>query len=224
MNRITLRSALLVVALAAAGCGGGDDVASEAETTASTTTEVEAESTTTTAEATTTEAETTTTVESTTTEASTTTTEQAEPAVEIPDPPPAGTGVLTVGDSEFAFTIETCNTEPAPAPVGDSILVFEIRGSTVAEGQAAEARLLRIAPGSGGPGNDSFGWGYATDPNDFESVVAEGSVFGIGEHIVVEQTDAGLTFYGPPTPFEWTEGISVISDADPGMGSIIATC
>ena len=223
MNRTTLRSALLVLALTAAACGSGDDVASDADadTTASTAGESEAETTTTTAAATTTEAETTTTVESTTTEAPTTTT---EPAVEIPDPPPAGTGVLTVGESEFAFTIETCNTEPAPAPIGDSILVFEIRGSTVAEGQAAEARLLRIAPGSGGPANDSFGWGYATDPNNFETLVAEGSAFGIGEHIVVEQTDAGLTFYGPPTPFERTEGISVIDDAEPGMGSIIATC
>lgn len=225
MHRSTWRTALVATALVVASCGGSDDgKASPSDAEAAATESVEATDgadTTTTEEPTTTE-EATTTEATTTTQAETTTTAQAAPA--IPDPPPAGTGILTVDGVEFPFTIEVCNLDPAPAPVGDSILVFEVRGSTTAEGQSAEARLLRIAPLGGSPGNDSFGWGYATDPNDFESLVSVGSPFGIGEHIIVERTDAGLTFYGPPTPFERTEGISVVEDVDPGLGSIIATC
>ncbi len=221
MKRKTLRSALVMFALIAASCGSSDGDAATASSAGEATVSTAAEATTTTAEQTTTDAPATTEAITTTTVAETTTT--AAPAPVIPDPPPAGTGVLTVDGEEFPFTIETCNTEPALAPVGDSIIVFEVRGSTVAEGQPAEARLFRIAPASGAA-NDSFGWGYATDRDDFETLRSEGSPFGLQNHIIVEQTDAGTTFYGPPTQFERTEGISIIDDVDPGLGSIIATC
>lgn len=222
MKSRTLSIALVVCALAASSCSGSDETSSEDATddTAATT---EAESTTTAAPTTaptTTVEETSTTEQETTTTVEETTTTTAAP---IPEAPPAGTGILTVGDEEFPFTVETCNTEPAPGPSAGSIVLFEVRGPTTVEGQIGEARLFRLTVGNGTP-NDSFGWGYTTDTSDFEALRSEGSVFGLSDHIVVEQTDAGTVFYGPPTPFERTEGISVVDDVDPGMGSIIATC
>lgn len=218
---------MLAFALAIAACGGeGGSAADESSAAedptsdAATATTAAATAQTTTAAPTTTEPPTTTEAPATTAVEETTTT--TEPPPTIPNPPPAGTGVLTVDGEEFPFTVETCSTEPVP--FGSSILMFEVRGATTAEGQAAEARLFRLAPASGGAPNDSFGWGYATDPDDFESVVSVGSPFGIGAHILVTETEAGTTFYGPPIPFERTEGISVVDDVDPGVGSIIATC
>lgn len=221
MNRTNVSSLLLVFALAASACGSSDDGGDEAAEATTATTAAE-EATTTTVEETTTsttEAPTTTAEETTTTTEATTTT---EPPVEVPEPPPAGTGILTVDGEEFPFTIDKCVTEPAPGPTETSMLLFEMRGSTVVEGENAEARLFRLAS-NGLPPSDSFGWGYALDPNDFETIRSEGPPFGIGEHIIVEETDAGITFYAPPIQFERSEGISVVEE-DAGLGSIIATC
>lgn len=222
MQRIKALPVLVVVVLAAASCGGSDEAQVDDDVAAASSTADDSATT----EATV--AETTTTEEPTTTEESTTTTTEAttittEPPPELPEPPPAGTGVLTVDGEEFAFTIEKCVTEPAIAPTGTGLIMFEVRGSTIVEGQPAEARLFRLADANGLDGNDSFGWGYATDRNDFETLRSEGSPFGIGEYLIVQETEAGTTFYGAPTTFERTEGISVV-DENVGEGTIIATC
>lgn len=217
MNRKTLRSAFVVGALVAAACGSSDsDLASD--DSAGGTTAATVAQTTTTSEPPTTEVPTT---EATTTTAAETTT--TEPVLVIPDPPPAGSGVLTVDGEDFPFTIETCNTEPAPSPVNNSVLVFEMRGSTVVEGQSGQVFLFRSELPSGEV-TDSFGWVYATDRNDFETGRNESTPFTLTDHIIVEPTDAGTFFYGPPTQFERIEGISIIEDIDPGLGTIIVTC
>lgn len=218
MDRSTWRTALVSLALVTAACGSsenatGGELAAKAETPTAAEVVTTIEAPLTTIEAPTTTVETTTAAETTTT---------AAPAA-APGVPPVGTGVLTVGGVDFPFTIETCNTEPALSAVSDSILLFEVRGSTVAEDQPAQVSLFRSESASGQQ-FDSFGWGYALDRNDFETLRSESTPFGLSDHITVEQADGATTFYGSLTPFVRTEGISVLDDVDPGMGSIVATC
>lgn len=209
--RDLLGGPLLAVMLVTASCGSSDDTeaAEDGSNATASTSATTATSVTTTEAPTTTEA-TTTTVAETTTEA---------PVTEAPlEPVPAGTGLLTIGDDEYPFTVDKCSFEPSVVEGTSSVLLFEMRGTATAEGREVQVRALRIDTNS--LVNDSFGYGYATDPDDFETLVSVGSVFGLGTFL---RTD-GSTMAGGPVPFDRTEGISVVDGVDPGQGTIVVTC
>ncbi len=134
-------------------------------------------------------------------------------------PPPSGTGTLTIDGVEHPFTVEECNFEPELITQTNATVLFSMSGTAPAEDREVRVNASRIEA-AGGPFNDTFGYAYADDPNDFNSAVIVGTGGSTGEQFEIE----GDTYAAGPLPFQRTEGITVVEDVDPGPGSIIYTC
>lgn len=69
---------------------------------------------------------------------------------DVPDPAPAGTGVIVVGGTASSFAVTTCRLEPDPAaPAGARALVTLSGAGTTGSGVAFTVELQRFATGTG---------------------------------------------------------------------------
>ena len=133
--------------------------------------------------------------------------------------PPSGSGVLTIDGVEYPFIVAECNFEPELITQTNATVLFSMSGTTQAEDREVRVNASRIE-GAGGTVNDTYGYAYADDPNDFQTAVIVGTGGSAGEQFEID----GDTYAAGPLPFSRTEGVSVVEDVDPGPGSIIYTC
>lgn len=148
----------------------------------------------------------------------TTETATPDPVNEGGEKPQAGTGVLTIDGVAYPFTIQSCEFEPTIQQVTGAVVLFAMRGSTMAEGREVSVNASTIE--TNGRASDGFGYSYVDNPNDFETAVSMSSKT-LGEEFF--EID-GPTFRAGPVPFHRIEGFTEVEGVEPGPGSIHFTC
>ena len=210
---------LIVCSVVLGACGSSDGDDGDAGQSGDSSTTSTDESTATSADDTTTTAEaagSTTETEPSTTDESEVATDDADAAK--PEVPAAGTGTLTIDGVEIVFTIKECDFDPKPILQTQAITTFAMNAAAEAEGREVNVNASRIE--LAGRFNDTYGYAYVDDPNDFQTAVIVGTGGSTGEQFRID----GTTYSAGPLPFERTEGVSVVEGVDPGPGSIIFTC